>query len=59
MSDLAKQIKSEIDRTKIELIIRNKNDGWWNKFMEKKLKELNQKLKELNNDNDRILDKED
>lgn len=59
MSDLAKQIKSEIDRTKIELIMRNKNDGWWNKFMEKKLKELNQKLKELNNDNDRILDKED
>lgn len=59
MNELVKQIKLEIDRTKSELIMRNKNDGWWNKFMEKKLEELNQKLKELNNDNDRILDKED
>lgn len=59
MSELRQKIKSEIQKTKTELIMSYANDGWWNMFMEEKLKELEEKLKEIDNDNDRILNKED
>ena len=59
MSELRQKIKSEIQKTKTELIMSYTNDGWWNMFMEEKLKELEKKLKEIDNDNNRILNKED
>lgn len=59
MNELKQKIKSEIKKTKTELIMSYSNDGWWNKFMEQKLKELEEKLKKIDNDNDRILNKED
>lgn len=40
-----KDIKKEIFKTKVELSMSNANDGWWNKFMEEKLKKLKKLLK--------------
>jgi len=58
MTEIEK-IKEEINRTRVELIMSGCSDGWWNKYMEEKLITLEDKLKELNNDNNRILDKKD
>ena len=56
MNDLIKRIEKEILTTETELIMRSRNDGWWNKFMEEKLSELKKKLEELRNDNNNLLD---
>jgi hypothetical protein len=47
MSEEIKKIKSEIEKTKIELTMSHMNDGWWIMFMKKKLLDLEDKLKKL------------
>ena len=47
MNEEIKKIKLEIDKTKRELIMSNRNDGWWIRFMKEKLLELEDKLKKL------------
>lgn len=58
MNNLIDKLKKEINIVKSELSMSHNNDGWWNDFMEKKLITLQNKLKELENDNNRIFNKE-
>lgn len=52
------KIKNEISKAETELIMSGYSDGWWIIHTQEKLVELNNKLKELNDDNNRILDEE-
>jgi hypothetical protein len=49
MNEEMKKIKLEIDKTQRELIMSNRNDGWWIMFMKEKLLNLEDKLKKLSN----------
>jgi hypothetical protein len=37
---MKKRIELEIEKIKIELAMSDYNDGWWNNYMEEKLKKL-------------------
>jgi hypothetical protein len=43
-----KKLCEEIYKTKIELVMSKKNDGWWNIHMKEKLNLLVEELKKLN-----------
>jgi hypothetical protein len=51
-----KEIEQEIKKTETEITMSDMNDGWWNKYMEEKLKKLK---KLLEDDNSRVFDEED
>lgn len=52
------KIEKEIKKIQLELIMANKNDGWWNEHMKSMLNYYENKLKKYEDVNNRILNKE-